>query len=59
VGHVAQYGPLDDIKWLGFENKFVGNFFSIAGDPDPHLSPTTELARTDRFRFLDKFKFKT
>jgi hypothetical protein len=32
---MAQYGPLDDIEWLGFEKKVVGNFFHIAGYPNP------------------------
>jgi hypothetical protein len=35
VGHVADWWLLDDIKWSGFEKKLMGNFSSIAGDPNP------------------------
>jgi hypothetical protein len=35
VGHVASFGPLDENKWLGFEEKLMGNFFIIARDLDP------------------------
>jgi hypothetical protein len=39
MGHVAQYGPLDGIEWLRFKKKKIaGNFFPIAGDPDPARS---------------------
>jgi hypothetical protein len=37
---MASFGPLDENKWLGFEEKLVGNFSIIAGDLDP-LSFTT------------------
>jgi hypothetical protein len=34
---VASFGPLDENKWLRFEEKLMGNFFGIAGDLDPNL----------------------
>jgi hypothetical protein len=33
--HVSDLKPLDESQWLGFEEKLVGNFLGIAGDPDP------------------------
>jgi hypothetical protein len=33
---MASLGPLDENKWLGFEEKLMGNYTTIAGDPDPN-----------------------
>jgi hypothetical protein len=33
---VASLEPLDESKWLGFEEKLMGNYTTIAGDLDPN-----------------------
>jgi hypothetical protein len=38
--HMSSLRPLDESKWLGFEEKLMGNSFSIAGDPDPMIKIT-------------------
>lgn len=35
MGQVASFEPLDENKWLRFEEKLLGNFSSIVGDLDP------------------------
>jgi hypothetical protein len=32
---VSSWWPLDNIGWLGFEKNLMGNFGSIARNPDP------------------------
>ena len=32
---MADLRPLDESKWLGFEEKLMGNSFIIVGDSDP------------------------
>jgi hypothetical protein len=34
MGHMASFEPLNENKWLGFEEKLMGNFSIIAGDLD-------------------------
>jgi hypothetical protein len=36
MGHVAGWWPLDDIRWLGFKEKLMGNVPPIAGNPNPY-----------------------
>ena len=36
--HMADWWLLNDIGWSGFEKKLIGNFSSIAEDPNPHES---------------------
>jgi hypothetical protein len=35
-GQMFSWWPLNSIEWLRFEENLMGNFGSIAGDPDPH-----------------------
>jgi hypothetical protein len=39
MGHMASFEPLNENKWLGFEEKLMGNFSIIAGDLD-HPPPS-------------------
>jgi hypothetical protein len=36
VRYVRSFEPLDENKWLRFEEKPIDNFFRIAGDLDPN-----------------------
>jgi hypothetical protein len=49
--YVSDLKPLDESQWLGFEEKLVGNFLGIAGDPDP--------SNNDRIKITKKKKKKT
>jgi hypothetical protein len=35
--HVTSLGPLDENKWLEFEEKLMGNYITIAGNLDPSI----------------------
>jgi hypothetical protein len=35
--HVSSLRPLDESKWLGFEEKLMSNSSNIAGNPDTSL----------------------
>jgi hypothetical protein len=53
--------PLDESKWLEFEEKLVGNFSIIAGDPDPiqstYLSNLFELKNISLIILKEYFTF--
>ena len=44
MGHLASLEPLDESKWLGFEEKLMGNSSIIAEDQDP-IFPYLDLHR--------------
>jgi hypothetical protein len=39
MGHVSSLRPLEESKWLGFEEKLMDNSSNIAEDPDPIVIP--------------------
>jgi hypothetical protein len=34
---MTSLGPMNENKWLGFEEKLMGNYTTIAGDPNPTI----------------------